>query len=288
MGIPDLWGGAVLTLVTLVAWEFALVVLSKIASLYMPAAFLFSLFVLYSCIALQDLAHHVQPIVIALERNDMEKSRQHLQMIVGRDTTVLDKQGIIRATIETISEGLVDGFLSPIFWFSVFSVMGAYTTGNPCLFGIAGTLGYRIVNTLDSMIGYKNETYLHFGRFAAKLDDFANFIPSRLSILFLFLGAWLSKRDAAAGFKSAAKYRLHADSPNAGHPESFVAGVFHIQLGGLTRYPFGEVKKPFMGNGTSQPTTETVRQVLRFITFSGYVAAGIFCIFLWALPFSNR
>lgn len=283
-GIPDIWGGILLTVITLFVWETLLFFLFRAASFYKSIGFLFSLFVLYSCIALQDIVKHVRPLISALENSDIKKSRELLQKVVGRDTSALNELGIIKAAIETISEGFVDGFLSPVFWFSIFSLIGYASIGQSCLLGLAGVLGYRIVNTLDSMIGYRSETYFRFGRFAARLDDVANFIPARLSILFLFLGSWLLRWDAAAGLESTIRYRLQASSPNAGHPESFVAGVFHIRLGGLTRYPFGEVKKPIIGDGDSRPTIETVRQVLRLVTISGYLAAGIFFIFLYVLP----
>ena len=282
--IPDAWGGFSLTLIVLFFWEGLLVILVRVSFFYTPIRFLFSLFVLYSCIAMRDLAHHVRPVMALLERGEIQKSRDALQMIVGRDTSVLNEEGIIRATIETIAEGLIDGFLSPVFYFSFFSLVG-YSFHQPCLCGLAGALGYRIINTLDSMIGYKSETYFHFGRFAARLDDVVNFIPARLSLLFLFVGAWLLKMDAASGLESAIKYRLCSSSPNAGHPESFVAGVFHIQLGGLARYPFGEVKKPIIGDGSSRMTPETVQQTLRLVTVSGYLAVGFTSLFLGISPF---
>ncbi len=282
--VPEFLQGAFFVLLVLGIWEGVLLGLFRLLSVAAPVVTLFALFVLYSSFALRDLTHHIHPVIRALEQGDMAGARENLQKIVGRDTAVLDRPGILRAAIETAAEGYVDGFLSPVFWFALFSVLGAALGKSPCLFGILGVLGYRIINTLDSMIGYKSEKYLYFGRFAARLDDWVNFVPARLSILFLFLAAWLTGKDAGKGLESVVKFRHCAASPNAGHPESFVAGAFHIRLGGPVQYPFGRVEKPFMGDGDQAPTPETLRQVTRLITLSGYLAAGIIALFLGFFP----
>ena len=282
--IPDLSGGILLTLLTLFFWESVLILLAKVFFLTPVTGFTFTLFILYSCVALRDLARHVIPIISLLKKGDLEKGRSALQMIVGRDTSVLDREGMIRATIETISEGLVDGFLSPVFYFCIFSLAG-YPFHQPCLIGIAGGLFYRIINTLDSMIGYKNVSYFHFGRFAAKLDDIMNYIPARMSILFLFLGAWSLKMDETAGLAHTVAYHSFSASPNAGYPESFTSGALHVQLGGPTRYPYGLVEKPFIGEDGPAATPETIHQSLKLITISGYLATGVMASFLLISPF---
>jgi len=205
-------------------------------------------------------------------------------MIVGRDTSVLNRQGILRASIETAAEGFVDGFLAPIFWYALSALIGGTLFQAPCVFGLSGILGYRIINTLDSMIGYRNKQYLYFGRFAARLDDIVNFIPARLSILFLFLSAWFLGKDAGNGLDSVVKYSHYAASPNAGYPESFVAGAFHIRLGGSVQYPFGRVDKPVIGNGVVRPDSRTVHEVTRLITLSGFLSTGIMALFLILMP----
>ena len=282
-GIQGIWGGTVFVLTLLFFWLGLIALLTNAAFIFKPVGFLFSLYILYSCIAHQDLVRHVRPVVSALEREEIDESRLALQKIVGRDTQVLDETGIIRATIETIAEGFVDGFLSPVFFFSVFSLAGLPFHA-PCLAGVLGVFGYRIINTLDSMIGYKNKRYLYFGRFAARLDDVANFVPARLSVLFLFLSAWLLKLDAASGLESTSRYHWCAVSPNAGYPESFVAGALGVRLGGPVQYPFGKVTKPFIGEGQTPLTVETVRQTTRLILLAGYLAGGLSALFLWASP----
>jgi len=281
--VSEFWRGTLFTFLILIICEGILIFLYKLLS-PSPLRYLFILFVIYSCFALRDLSRHIQSVVSALEKNDIPGAQKQLQKIVGRNTAVLNRAGIIRAAIETTAEGFVDGFLAPIFWYVLFAIIGKPLSVTPCLFGLMGILGYRAVNTLDSMIGYKNENYLYFGRFAAKLDDVVNFIPARLSVLFLFLGAWILGKDPGNGLDSVVKYHRHAASPNAGYPESFVAGAFHIQLGGPVQYPFGKVDKPWIGNDTIEPTPDTVRKVSQLITLSGYLAAVTLALFSWVTP----
>ena len=284
--IPNAFlGGTVLTLLALAFWETLLFLAMEAAFLYKPLGVLFSLYLLYSCIALRDLATHVSHVTKELSKGNLQKSREALQKIVGRDTQVLDEKGVLKATIETVSEALVDGFLSPIFYFSVFSLIG-YLFQMPCLYGLMGVLGYRIINTLDSMIGYKNERYFQFGKFAARLDDIVNFVPARLSLLFLFLSVWLLKLDVASAIKTTRRDRFCSASPNAGHPESFVAGALHITLGGPVHYPFGLVDKPEIGNGTTPLTIETVSQSLKIVTLAGYLSAALMALALLLTPFA--
>ncbi len=285
--VPEFWKGALLVLLVLALWEGLSILLYEILSPF-PLRLLFTLFIVYSCFALRDLTRHILPVISALEGNRIPEAREQLQKIVGRDTTVLNRPGIIRAAIETAAEGFVDGFLAPIFWYALFAIIGGSLSIAPCLSGLTGILGYRVINTLDSMIGYKNERYLLFGRFAAKLDDVVNFIPARLSILFLFLSAWLLGKDAGNGLESTVKYHAHAASPNAGYPESFVAGAFHIRLGGPVQYPFGKVDKPWIGDGALEPTPDIVREVTRLITLSGYLAAVSLALSSWVTPIVTK
>ena len=281
--LPEFWEGAAFTLTILICWESILFFSFKITSFALPMASLFSLYLLYSCIALRDLSTHVTEVIRPLREGNLPQSRRALQKIVGRDTHALDKDGIYRATIETVSEALVDGFLSPIFYFSLFALLG-HAYRQPCLLGLMGALGYRIINTLDSMIGYKSDVYLYFGRFAARLDDIANFIPARLSIVFLLLAAWVLNLNVLTAVDITCRDRHHSASPNAGYPESFVAGALDIQLGGPVLYPFGLVEKPWMGNGTTPLSIEIVEKSLRLITLAGYIATGLFALALYLVP----
>jgi adenosylcobinamide-phosphate synthase len=163
----------------------------------------------------------------ALDKS-LEAGRKQVGRIVGRDTGELSENEIKAATLETLAENLSDGIIAPLFWFA--------------LAGIPGMMAYKMVNTLDSMIGYKNEKYLYFGRFAARLDDVANFIPARIAA---FLMAVCSGSERA--FRFIFKFGKAHNSPNAGYPEAALAGALNITLGGAHLY-FGKwVTKPVIG-----------------------------------------
>ncbi len=158
----------------------------------------------------------------------VENGRKQVARIVGRDTTQLNKHQIQRAALETLAENLSDGVIAPLFWFAIL--------------GAPGMLAYKMINTLDSMIGYKSERYLYFGRFAARMDDVANFIPARLtSLIMLLVSNSLSKISFV--FKNATNH----NSPNSGYPEAALAGILNCRFGGPNSYFGKTVNKPFIG-----------------------------------------
>ena len=182
----------------------------------------------FFCIANRTLVREGQMVFDALQNKGLESGRKQLSRIVGRDTSSLTPHQIRTAVLETMAENLSDGVVAPIFW---------YLIG-----GIPAMMGYKMVNTLDSMIGYKNERYLLFGRVAAKLDDVANFIPARLTALLMSLVAF-SWRALIFICKFG---RLHS-SPNSGYPEAAMAGILDVRFGGSNVYHGQIVDKPFIG-----------------------------------------
>jgi adenosylcobinamide-phosphate synthase len=188
---------------------------------------LIALTVFYSLSAL-TLRKEVKLVFKAVDQS-LDKGRTQLARIVGRDTDNLNATQIRTAALETLSENLSDGIIAPLFWFA--------------LLGAPGMLSYKMINTLDSMIGYKSERFLYFGKFAARLDDLVNFIPARItSTLMLLVSGNVSK----AGFVLANGIK-HA-SPNSGYPEAALAGILGCRFGGPNYY-FGErVEKPFIGS----------------------------------------
>jgi adenosylcobinamide-phosphate synthase len=226
---------------------------------------LFHVFIVYSCLALGDLLDHIRPVIQALEAGDMNRAREFLAGTVGRDVRVLDEQGVARAAIETLAENFVDGFLSPLFWFfsgwAISSLLGfdrmSWAAGLMLLF--------KVASTLDSMVGYKDDRYLRFGWAGARLDDLLGFIPARISILFLAVGAGVIGMRGIRGLRVSLRDRLKHDSPNAAHAESFAAGALGIRLGGPTVYPEGEKKKPWLGDGKGEAGTVQIRQTMRLV-----------------------
>lgn len=189
----------------------------------------------WSMIAAKGLKTESTKVQNALEMNDMNEARRAVSMIVGRDTERLDAAGVTRAAVETVAENTSDGVTAPIFWMAVLSVPGL------CF--------YKAVNTMDSMIGYKNERYMLFGRFAARLDDVLNFIPARVSaFLMTAAAALLPYTDAGSALRIYIRDRKKSASPNAGCTEAVTAGALGIRLLGPAWY-FGKLyDKKYIGD----------------------------------------
>jgi len=282
-GMKGVCGGLVLLIsvvaVAVIVYGLIRLGLTKVHGLAVMA---FDVFVVYSCLALRDMVRHALPIADALNMNDISGARELVQRIVGRDASQLDRSRIARATVESVGESFVDGFFSPVFWFLVFGIMGT-CLGNPLPYAVAGIVVYRCVNTLDSMVGYRNEEYEKFGRFSARSDDVLNFIPARLSLLLFVPVAFLCGMDARKGWQTAVRDRLKHASPNSAHAESFLAGVLNLRLGGPTIYSHGTIEKPWLGNGTDQAQSTHITQACRVVMGAGslltiiLLVAGYFC-----------
>jgi adenosylcobinamide-phosphate synthase len=199
---------------------------------YISAAL--SAIVIFFCLAGKTLIDEVRKVFIAIE-SSTEEGRYRVARIVGRDTSSLSPQQIRKAALETLSENLSDGVIAPLFWFAVL--------------GVPGMFAYKMINTLDSMIGYKNERYRQFGCWAARIDDIANYIPARLTA---FLMVLVSGRLSLFSFIR--KYGSKHASPNSGYPEAALAGILDCRFGGANIY-FGEiVKKPYIGSNDRELT----------------------------------
>lgn len=237
--LPRFWGGVALwassVAITLIVYKVAIALLPDVVV---------NIFLLYSSIALHDLLRHAQSVRQPLAKGDISTARKRVQMIVGRDANRLDAHGIARATIESVAESFVDGFLSPLFWF----VLGALLLGVNG--GVALVLVFKVTSTLDSMVGYRNERYAQFGTFSARADDVFNFIPARLSIPIITACAYALNLNFRAAWSIGLRDRLKHASPNSAHAEATVAGALNLRLGGPTTYPHGISTKPWLGNGS--------------------------------------
>jgi len=190
----------------------------------------------------------------ALDKGRLQDARQQVAMIVGRDTAGLELNGVARATVESVAENFVDGVVSPIFYAAV--------GGAPL------AMAYKMVNTLDSMVGYRNERYLLFGRASARIDDAANFLPARLSVPVIAAAAqWLFNSGGAA-FKCAVQQGRHHISPNAGLPEAAFAGALRVRLGGTDSYRGIRVEKPVIGAGHPPPETDHIPRACSLLLLS--------------------
>ena len=228
----------------LIAWSWAAaVLLLAVAEIAHPSlATALEVVLIYFGISCGALRCAALAVLQPLRRGDLAEAREKLAMIVGRDVRNLDETGAARAAVETVAENLVDGVVAPLF----FAAIG----GAPLL------MAYKMVNTLDSMIGYKNDQYREFGRIAAKIDDAANYLPARLSLPFIALAAQILKRRGGEALATARRDGRRHASPNAGHPEAAFAGALEVRLGGPNIYHGTRVEKPWIGEefGPVRPT----------------------------------
>lgn len=261
-GTDRLWKGGLLTVV-LVGGTFYFV--QEILRLFGEVNYhlipLFTAIGVFYCLAGKTLITEVQKVFEAVDKS-VEEGRTQLARIVGRDTSQLSSQQIRTAALETLAENLSDGVIAPMFWF--------------LLLGLPGMMAYKMVNTLDSMIGYKNERYLEFGKVAAKLDDLANYIPARLTAILMLLVShnWNKLKFVIEHGKK------HA-SPNAGYPEAALAAILNGRFGGPNFY-FGKlVEKPYIGDTPKDFTTQDLLLAIQINNYTELVMGIIVCVLLY-------
>ncbi|MEN8199343.1 MAG: adenosylcobinamide-phosphate synthase CbiB, partial [Thermodesulfobacteriota bacterium] len=241
-------GGVTVVTVLFVTLGTTASLLSLMAAISQTAAILVGIFLLYTSVAARDLVVHSRAVYRELQDSEtLDPARRAVGMIVGRDTENLERKEIVRACVETVAENMVDGVTAPLFYAIVVTLVAPITGVEPLFLALLGALGYKAVNTMDSMFGYKNERYLRFGRVAARLDDLVNFIPARLSALILIPAAFLSGLDARGAWRILLRDRLAHASPNGGHPEAAFGGALGVQLGGSSSYFGKETMKPLIG-----------------------------------------
>lgn len=205
----------------------------------------------YYMLAARCLRSESMKVYRAISENDTEKARTAVSMIVGRDTKPLDRTGIIRAAVETVAENTSDGVTAPMLYMGLGgAVLGFF---------------YKAANTMDSMIGYTSEKYLHIGKFAAKLDDVLNYIPSRLTALLMILSAGILRLDMKNAWRIWRRDRRNHASPNSAQTEAVCAGALDVRLAGDAYY-FGELhKKPFIGDNIREIENEDIRRANRLM-----------------------
>ena len=234
--------GAVMA-VSLIVGVFTITCLihSYLSVLSSQFSLIFDVLIIFYCLAGTTLIREVRQVFLALDRS-LDEGRAQVARIVGRDTSELSAQEVRTAALETLAENLSDGVIAPLFWLM--------------LLGTPGMLAYKMVNTLDSMIGYHTERYLQFGCWAARIDDVANYIPARLTALLMVI--WCPK---CLGFVR--KYGCCHASPNSGYPEAALASILNCRFGGPHKY-FGEVfDKPYIGDNDRELTTADMKTAVR-------------------------
>lgn len=222
---------------------------------------------LYYCIAARCLDQAAGEVEIALNREDLEKARRALSMIVGRETKDLTRVQVCRAAIETVAENFVDAVLSPFFWMAVGGAPAAMT--------------FKMVSTLDSMVGYRNHRYLWFGKVSARLDDLANYLPARLCPPVIAIAARLCALSPAESLMTARREGNRHKSPNAGYPEAAFAGALKVKLNGPAKYHGQWVEKPFIGERFGDPDASHIAKARRLMRVSAWIGAALTLMVLY-------
>lgn len=271
--------GAFAAIILVLVVYFAALYLLRWAAVFSPGLLLsLQILAIFFCLAGTTLVREVRMVFEAVDRS-LEEGRTQVARIVGRDTSELSAQEVRTAALETLAENLSDGVIAPLFWYM--------------FLGVPGMLAYKMVNTLDSMIGYRNDRYRAFGCFAARLDDVANYIPARLTALLMILAAVprirkntplhlvaggdsLQPGGLPALLKFVGRYGNQHASPNSGYPEAALAGILDCRFGGPHNYFGEEVWKPYIGNNGRLLTTED----MKIATCINFRAEGLMIIIL--------
>ena len=218
----------------------------------------------YQLLAAKALKVESMKVYSALKNESLEAGRKAVSMIVGRDTACLDEAGVTKAAVETVAENASDGVIAPL----LFLAIGGAPLG----------MAYKAVNTMDSMVGYKNDQYLYFGRAAARLDDVVNFIPARLAGVLMCLSAFLVGLDGKEAWRIFKRDRRNHKSPNSAHTEAACAGALHVQLGG-SNYYFGKlVVKPTMGDNLRPVELEDIPRANRLMYATAAMGLVLFAL----------
>ncbi|SDC33752.1 MULTISPECIES: adenosylcobinamide-phosphate synthase CbiB [unclassified Candidatus Frackibacter] len=215
---------------------------------------------LTTTLSVKGLADASKGIYQQLLNNDLQQARERLNWIVGRDTEKLSESEVVRATVETVAENTVDGILSPLFY--------AFIGGAPL------AMAYKAVNTLDSMLGYKNQQYQYFGWAAARIDDLANLIPARISGLLFPIAAFLLRKNGLKSFKMVLRDAKKHPSPNGGYPEAAVAGALGVRLGGLNYYHGESSFREYLGDKVRDLESNDIQDMIYLM----YITTGLFVV----------
>ncbi len=227
----------------------------------------------YQLLATRSLKEETMKVYTALKRGDVEGARRAVSMVVGRDTAVLDDIGITKAAVETVAENTSDGIIAPLLFLAVGGAPFGYF--------------YKAVNTMDSMVGYKNEKYLYFGRAAAKFDDVLNYLPARLSAVLMVWASGFLGMDMGNAWRIYLRDRCNHSSPNSAHTEAVTAGALHIELAGNAYY-FGKLyEKPTLGDPDRPVEYEDIQRANQLLYGTAGLALAI-CLLvkgamIWAI-----
>ena len=254
--------GAILSIIVVISTFFAMFIISLLSKNYKTIFTIIEIYLMYTVFSVKSLAREGKRVYGIVKLGNLKVAREKLSYLVSRDTEKMDKLMIIRSTMETISENMVDGVIAPMFYMF--------------LGGLPLVMTYKAINTLDSMVGYKNERYARFGMFSAKLDDVANFIPARISGIFITTASYILRYNYKNAWKIFKRDRKNHASPNSAHPESAVAGALGVQFGGKVSYFGKEVKKPTIGDKLKEFRLDDIKKNLLLMYMTSFVSMCCF------------
>ena len=222
------------------------------------------IYLMYTVFSINSLAREGNRVYNILKEGNIERARKDLSYLVSRDTGAMDEKMIIRSTMETISENTVDGIVAPM----LYMFLG----------GLPLSMTYKAINTFDSMVGYKNEKYMDFGKFSAKLDDVANFIPARITGILIVIASMILGYDYKNSLKIFIRDRKNHSSPNSGHAEAGVAGALGVQFGGRVSYFGKEVDKPVIGDKIKDFELEDIKKNIKIMYIASFLSLIVFSV----------
>ena len=222
------------------------------------------IYLMYTVFSINSLAREGNRVYNILKEGNIERARKDLSYLVSRDTETMDEKMIIRSTMETISENTVDGIVAPM----LYMFLG----------GLPLSMTYKAINTFDSMVGYKNEKYMDFGKFSAKLDDVANFIPARITGILIVIASMILGYDYKNSLKIFIRDRKNHSSPNSGHAEAGVAGALGVQFGGRVSYFGKEVDKPVIGDKIKDFELEDIKKNIKIMYVASFLSLAVFSV----------
>lgn len=266
-------GGGLAVVVIVVSVAIPAILLYIAYHLHWVAGMLLEAIMCYTMLAAKSLKVESMEVANALEQEGLEAGRKAVSMIVGRDTQRLDETGVIKAAVETVAENTSDGVIAPLIFMGIFGAVGGFF--------------YKSINTMDSMIGYKNEKYQYFGTVAAKLDDIVNFIPARISAIIMIVSAFLCGMNGKEAFRIFKRDRYNHASPNSAQTESVMAGALGVQLAGDAWYFGVKHDKPTIGDAKRPVELRDIQRSNRLMYTTTILTAIIIMAIRLYLMFTN-
>ncbi len=249
----------------LIAW----IVIMVAFKLHLVLGLIVTIWGAFTTLSIRGLGQGGERVYLALKKKNLKLARKRLSEIVGRDTKNLRKEGIIRGVVESVSENTIDGVVAPLFYL--------FLGGVPLAFA------YKAINTLDSMIGYQNRKYKDFGWAGARLDDIANYIPTRLGGILISLGAFFFKKDGKSAFRIMFRDGRKYHSPNAGLPQGAMAGALGIRLGGINYYRGKKIIKPYLGQPKKKLSPIHIKESSNLMYLTSFLTLILGLLIRWLI-----